>query len=431
MESPNKNQQAVSALVELFDGSDLFRTADRTAFITFKIGDHLETWPIRSETFKSFVRFVFYRSLGFSPPSRVINDFRDEFCARAEFDGPERRVFLRVGEQDGNIFLDLCDEGWRAVKITAGGWEIADANAVKFLRAPGMLPLPIPIPGGNLSELSQFLNLPNKDEEALFLCSLVADLRPRGPFPIMLITGEHGSGKSTLSRIRRALIDPSQAPVQSAPRSERDLQIAAANSWLVVLDNLSHLDAQLSDSLCRLATGGGLRTRKLYSDADERIFSALRPTTINSIEELPTRGDFLDRCVTIRTPRIAGQQRRPEKEFWREFDAAKPRILGALLDAVSAALRNIASVRLDRYPRMADFAAWAVAAEPGLGLKSGTFLRAYEANRAEANRAAIEVSPIGEAIIDFMLTVKGISWRGDLKKLLNILKLQTTDEQRT
>jgi hypothetical protein len=431
MESPNKNEASVAALVELFDGSELFHTPDRTPIATFTVGDHKETWPIRSENFKAYVRFVFYRGFGTAPPSRVINDFRDEFCARAEFDGPEQRVFMRVGERDGSIFLDLTDDAWRAVKISANGWELVDANdPVKFLRAPGMLPLPVPVPGGNVSELAQFLNLRSKEEEALFLCCLAADLRPRGPYPITMIVGEHGSGKSTLSRIRRALVDPSEAPVQSAPRNERDLQIAAANSWLVVLDNLSHLDARLSDSLCRLATGGGLRTRKLYTDSDERIFSALRPAIVNSIEELPTRGDFIDRCVTIRTPRITARQRRPEKQFWREFEEAKPRILGALLDAISIALRNIDTIRVDECPRMADFTAWSVAAEPGLGLKAGAFLAAYRANRAEANRAAIEVSPVGEALLELMLTIKSSSWRGDLKKLLRVLTLQKDEQSR-
>jgi hypothetical protein len=72
-------------------------------------------------------------------------------------------------------------------------------------------------------------------------------------------------------------------------------------------------------------------------------------------------------------PPIAEDRRRPASEFWREFEAARPRILGALLDAVSQALRRAPGVRLPRLPRMADFAIWVTAAAPALGWSGDYF----------------------------------------------------------
>jgi len=85
-----------------------------------------------------------------------------------------------------------------------------------------------------------------------------------------------------------------------------------------------------------------------------------------------------------------------EAEFWREFEEIRPRILGALLDAAAAGLRNLPNVRLNQLPRMADFAIWVNASEEGLGMKPGEALITYQPNRAETRHLALESSPLYE-----------------------------------
>jgi len=196
--------------------------------------------------------------------------------------------------------------------------------------------------------------------------------------------------------------------------------IAARNSWLINLDNLSRLDATISDALCRLATGGGLRTRRLYTDDEEEIFDAQRPILLNGIEAVATRGDLVDRSVTIYLEPIQPEQRREESEFWSSFEAARSRIMGALLDAMVSGLREIeAGIRLVRKPRMADFAVWGVAAERSLGFAPGAFMSAYEGNRADASCQALEASPVASGIMLFMDPV--ITWTGTVSDLLKRL----------
>jgi hypothetical protein len=198
--------------------------------------------------------------------------------------------------------------------------------------------------------------------------------------------------------VLRALVDPNTALLRAEPRDGRDLIIAATNGWLVGLDNLSHLSPWLSDALCRLATGGGFATRELYTDSDETLFDAQRPVILNGIEELATRGDLLDRSIILYLPSIPEAQRRPEVALWHDFETARPRILGALLDAVSTALARVATVKLNRLPRMADFAVWITAAEAALGWEPGTFMVAYTGNREAANELTLEASLIAPAI---------------------------------
>src|SRR5262249_41492160 len=149
-----------------------------------------------------------------------------------------------------------------------------------------------------------------------------------------------------------------------------------------------------SDALCCLSTGGGYGTRELYSDAEEVIFDATRPCVLTGIEDLGSRGDFIERSILLRLPSVPDSGRRSERELTARCGRARPGILGARLDAVSGALRRLGSVRLDVRPRMADFAEWVTAAEPSLGWAPGTFLRSYQDNREDANEVALSSSPL-------------------------------------
>jgi hypothetical protein len=212
------------------------------------------------------------------------------------------------------------------------------------------------------------------------------------------------------------LIDPNKAPLRRPPKDDRDIMITASNGWIVAFDNLSGIPTWLSDVLSALATGSGFATRQLYSDDEEKLFSAARPIIVNGIEDLAHRSDFLDRDINLILPQIHEQDRREEGELTRQFEKARPRILGALLNGVSAALRNQASVQLERLPRMADFAVWATAAESGLGWPSGAFMDAYDQNREAAHDMAIESSPIGLTLLQFMADRD--RWAGTAGELL-------------
>jgi hypothetical protein len=333
-----------------------------------------------------------------------------------------------VAEYEGCAYVDLANDRWEAVEITASGWRAVADPPVKFRRAKGMGALPHPVQGENISSLRAFINIATDDDWILLCAWLVQAIRPRGPYPIGVLQGEQGSAKSTAARVLRSLIDPNVASLRSEPRSEHDLMIAATNGWCVALDNLSNIPVWLSDALCRLATGGGFATRELYSDSDEVLFDAQRPVLINGIEELAARGDLLDRSIITYLPQIPDEQRRPEEEFWVEFETARPQILGALYTSVSAAMRTVNTVKIKRLPRMADFAIWATAAESASGFEAGTFINAYTRNRESANDLALESSTVAPAIQEFI--EEEIAWAGTATELLNAINDLADEEIR-
>jgi hypothetical protein len=404
-------------LIALSEAAELFHTENGTAYADLPIAGHRETWPVRSARCRGWLRRVYYKATGDAPSAPALNAALNLLEARAQFDGPEREVSIRVAEHAGRIYLDLADAAWRAVEIGPEGWQVVSQPPVRFRRAAGMLPLPLPQAGGTLEALSSFINVSMGDDLVLLTSWLLAALRPRGPYPLLVIAGEQGSAKTVLAKMLRALIDPNAAPVRTLPREERDLFIAANNGHVLAFDNLSAVPPWLSDTLCRLASGGSFAVRQLYTDQDEVLFEAARPVILNGIEDVVTRPDLADRALFLTLPYLGEAHRRPEQELWREFELARPRLLGALLNGVSEGLRALPQLRLDRLPRMADFALWAAASETALW-PSGTFAHAYAANRETAVDDAIDFDPVA-AFVRELIGKRG-SWTGSAAELLRM-----------
>src|SRR2546428_3533004 len=276
-------------LNDLMRCDDLFHTAASTAFADILVDDHRETWPIRSKRLRGWLRRGYYQATGQAASAAEIRSALDLLEARAQFDGTERAVHVRIAEHAGHIYLDLADEQWRAVDIGPDGWRVIGYAPVRFRRPTGMLPLPVPQQGGSIEALNSFLNLANQDDFVLIVAWLLAALRSGGPYPLLAISGEQGSAKTVLSKMIKALVDPNAAPVRSLSREERELMIAANNGYLLAFDNLSNLPVWLSDALCRLASGGRFAGRQLYTDGEEVPFGAARPIPLNGIEEVDSR----------------------------------------------------------------------------------------------------------------------------------------------
>lgn len=407
-------------LLELAMEAELWTDQDGEPYASFEESGHWETWPVevRGSGFRQWLVRRFYERYRTAPSAQALAEALEVVKAEARYGGDRRNVHTRVGAAGGAVVLDLCDAEWHVVIVERSGWHVGRGSGAHFRRARGMLGLPEPVPGGSVAELRPFVNV-GDDQWPLLVAWLVAALRPTGPYPVLCLQGEQGSAKSTTARVLRSLVDPSAAPLRTAPRDERDLMIQATNSWVVCLDNLSGTPEWLSNAICRLATGGGLSTRRLYADAEEQIFSAMRPVILNGIEDVATRADLLDRSLVLNLPTIPDERRRDEASFWREWERVRPRVLGALLDAVAAGLRNVERVKLSRLPRMADFARWVVAAEPALPWPAGAFMEAYAGNRADAVELALEADPVAQAVRE--LAERG-EWTGTASELLDELE---------
>ncbi len=385
-----------------------------------------ESYPIRGKQFRKLLVGEYLKRTASVPNGEALGNAVSVIDALATIDGPECEVFVRIGQHADRTYLFLGDQAGQVVEIDAEGWRLCDRPPVRFVRPSSMRALPVPERGGDLDDLRRFINVGDDDSFALLLGWLAASLQADAPCPALVLTGEQGSAKSTTARVLKALIDQSAGPLRSEARDPRDLQIASRHSWLLCFDNLGRLTPWLSDCLCRLATGGGFATRELYSDSDEVIFDARRPVVLNGIEDIVSRPDLLERAVLLRHPAIAESKRRLEADLWAEFERERPRLLGALLDRLSAGLRQRPAVQLDRLPRMADFARLAVACEQAAGERP-TFLDAYSGNQRSGHELALEDDQLADTLRRFIDGLPDGAWQGTATELLAALTPLASD----
>ncbi len=397
-----------------------FHAPDGKAYATVPVYDHFETFAVKSDDFKRWLRCEFYTKTGASPDPKWLRQTIDDIEAKALFGSPKCDVFMRVAETSGGITIDLLNEAREAVEITTHGWKIVSHSPVKFRRPPGMAAMPRPVAGGVLNDLRPFLNAATASSWILAVVWMTAALRGKGPYPILAIQGGQGAGKSATARILRSLLDPNTVPLRWEPRNAHALMISSANTRIQVLDNLSAIPVWLSNVLCQASTGGGFATRRLFKDSEEELFKLICPTIVTGIEDLIIRPDLLSRTIVLRLPEITSDRRRTEEELMAEFETAAPAIFGALLTIVSRAMAILPTVQLDSKPRMADFARWGVAVEKAMDWPAGTFLQAYESNLEEAVLLPLEATPACGAVQKLMANRN--DWVGTATQLLEALE---------
>ncbi|MBA4222751.1 MAG: hypothetical protein C0458_18640 [Methylobacterium sp.] len=339
----------------------------------------------------------------------------------------ETPVWLRSAWHEGRVYIDLGDESGCAIEISADGWRLTPFPPVLFVRSNLGLPLPRPGRDDDLDRLRGLLNIPDDATFQLIVTWCVAALMPHGPYPLITIGGEQGAGKTLLAGVLHALVDPSRLPLRALPRSERDLYIACSNTHVLAYDNISKMPDWLSDAFCKVATGGGMALRQVFSDDAEVYFSATKPIILNAIEDVVTRPDLADRAIILNLPAIAEEKRIDPAEFAARFEECRPEVFKTLLDLMSFAMAVMPTLQVERLPRMAGFARIGIAIEGCFGAP-GCFMAAYDSNRAMASSIVAESDPI-VAPIRVLAATRPV-WRGTATELASLLETRLVPPRR-
>lgn len=390
---------------------------------------HRETFQIskRPQRFKDWLQFAMWMKHGKVLGSETMQQVVSTVSCMARAGGIQHQLHVRVASHADAIYLDLGKPDWSVARVTADGWTIIPSAdcPVRFIRTNGVGELPTPEPGGTLNDIRRIANV---DDQGLVLLMtwMLFCLCPDYDHPILIVSGSAGSGKTKLCESIKTLIDPAPTLLMSLPKEERNLKAQATNRWLLGYDNLSGMGNDISDSLCRLATGGGLVDRKLHTDDDESEFSGVRPILLNGIDALGNRSDFRSRAIEINCPRL--EYKMPSSEYTATLEAVRPLVLGMLLNAASQALKLVPDAQHVTDTRMGDFECWGTAAETTLGFPPGTFLEAFQANIIDLRNAGIEAHPVASALMEFMESRD--EWEGTTAELLKHLECLVPEETR-
>ena len=358
-----------------------------------------EFWFIGSPSFKDIVGEWYYRDQGQALTSDILKEVCEMLCAQARYGGELCTAHQRVARMGDCYYIDLCDDKWRQVEVSANGFRVLASGPAMFVRTKRMRDLPVPEQHSDLAELWKYIRL-QPEEQPLLLAWMLECFRPETAYPILELTGGQGTGKTIMSQMIKLLVDPAKPLLQARTKSSEDLFISAKSNHLVAIENLSYLNEDMQDSCCQIATGSGMAKRQLYSDFEESAIEVKAPLLLNGIVHLATRPDMISRTIKLSLRPITGNKRMTERSLMDEFHAALPRLFGALLNLLSTALAN--PVRAEDYelPRLSDFALLGEAVSQSQGNNLGYFIRRLNDNQQKAKFAVIGANPFIEIVID-------------------------------
>lgn len=394
---------------------DLFKTKDDITYATIRG----RNFNIQGSKFKDFINKKYFETFEIFLPKGDLMEIIDNCDNFARLFGEVKPVFRRIGRTPDAIYIDLGTPGFDVIEITGESVREIQNPPVKFIRSK----IQLPIEGAKIDAQSEDLNLLKKyvkfkaeNDFILFVAWLMSCLNTNGGYPPLFLVGEQGSAKSTVSTLIKNLLDESTVPLRNLSTGMRNLMIAASNDFILCYDNLSKITDKQSDNLCKLATGAGFTTRKLYTTNEEIQLLCKNPIVINSVAMSPTRQDLADRSIIVELAFISPEERKTSKEIWESWKQDRAAILGALCKGVSAALRNFDQVSTEHLPRMADFAKWVIAGEDGLPWENGTFLKTMQTMRTTLVEESIDADSTALAVLKFMKDRN--NWKGTATSLL-------------
>jgi len=356
-----------------------------------------EPVPLTSRCY-SWLRRLMWEQEGRSVSGEYLKMAAGTLSAHAEFSGESRELYTRAAWHEDILYYEL--RPGKVVRVGPGGWTFEANPPVLFRRYVNLKAVPDPEAGGSLEVLDELVNLKTERDRRLFKAYLVTLPLEHVGRPIFNASGAMGSGKTTIQRLVKRLLDPT-AP-ETVRFDPRDFLQKSMHAYIVMADNQNTIPEWAADTLCRLVTGEADSKRRLYTDDEDFIIELRRVILLNGINVPTDRGDVLDRSLVVELERIADGERKTEEQLWELFAREHPRLLGALFDVLSQAIALKPSVKLSRRPRLADWGEYAAAVYEAMGWGAETFLKDWDEVVRVQNQATLDGSPVAQAIIKLM-----------------------------
>lgn len=397
-------------------------------FVSVQISDHVETLPIDGNRFEKLIIKECYENNISQVNKDKIKNIVDIIKTKIEFasEVTKKTLSLRVARIGDNYVYDLANQKWEIIEITPEDWNVIPNSDPIFRRFKNNSSQVYPNKKYSESCIQRFfelLNIPGTKERLLLTAYIVSLFIPNIPKPILVIHGGKGAAKTTTFELIKKIVDPGIVDTLSFPKEANELIQVLSHSYVSYFDNISKIPDLLSDLLCRVVTGSGFSKRKLYTDDDDISYNFKRCIGINGINLASVKPDFLDRSIIIEVNSIHKKKRRKEQDIKNEFNQLLPDILGWIFDLLVKVLKyrkeNPEKIKLQEYPRMADFAEFGEIIARCSGHQDGEFMNAYFENIDIQNDEVIEASLVAKTILEFMEDKE--SWSGSVTLLLNLL----------
>lgn len=322
---------------------------------------------------------------------------------------PFEKIHNRICfSDDDEIFYNLCNDDYEIVKITKDGYSIIQNSLDNPLFRRKSSPLPQIKPQKNkkkyknpLNELAELLKIPIESRQ-LFIIHVVSFFFEKIPIPIMILIGEAGSSKSTITSTVKKIVDPSPENRNSMPEKIDDANIHFFNRYLTNFDNISFIDNPMSDNFCKAITGHTHNKRELWTDDGEVILTIKARIILNGVTLNVDQTDMISRSIFYESKHIPESEQMTEGTLNQKIDELLPYTLDQIFTILSKTLQNYKSMesQINEKQRMADFTVIGECISRELGYDKSSFIKSYKNNLSLHSFNAVESYPIINIILD-------------------------------
>lgn len=377
--------------------------------------------------YKKYVRYMYYTRYQKAVPKDALQRVLDTLAVKAQIEGEEITPAYRCAYHEGKIFYYLADREQTVICIDENGYRVIAESPVPFIKKQNMSEQVLPKKAKDtLKKMGmKYWQFATADDRILHWILLISRFIAEGSQPLIYYFGDRGSAKSTSMKLDKMIIDPSEIDVKALPKNISDVVAAVSNQYMVCFDNVSRISEELSDIFCIVATHGYYSKKKLYSNNEEYAIKLNARVSFSGITNLSSKPDLIDRMVCLKLNRIDSSKRRTEEEILKEFQTDLPYILDRIFRILSKAIPIYRELKLERLPRMADFAKWGYAIAEALGYGGDRFMKIYEKNQNELLENMVSEDAVITVLIEMLK--KRHYFKGKVTELLSTLTTMAED----
>ena len=373
--------------------------------------NHVEALDLESIRFRQLLQVIVSKDLGLEPIDKEeYEKIISQLIADAQIGGAKiEKTFNRIQSDEKRIVVDLGNQDFECVEISKDKIKIKTLDEYSpILLRYQTTHSQIKPEYSNTNAIKELTKLLNFKDTQLFSVHLVAMFLADVTTPIMALTGKAGSQKTTTSASIKRIIDPAgdslEANVLSIPTKRDDIIMTLYNRYLTVFENISKIDTDTSDILCRGVTGSSNTKRAHYKNLEEIIMTFKRKIILNGVTPNFNNGDLQQRI--IRYSKNEDIIFLTDSEFEEKFIALRPKVLGQIFKVLQKVLDRIEGFKIKAKTRMAEYELWGELISQELGYEKNTFGTIYKEKMKKTSIENKDAHPIIEIIENLMLEKK-------------------------
>lgn len=405
-----------------------YRDQHKRCYALVDVDGHKEVMFVESNEYRDLIEFRLLQHLKGTdqvPTAKMVTKFIEQAKLEAKYNGRQKPLNKRVAEHDGCFYYDMSNDDWGVIQVCNDKWNYGHTSKVLFERCQTQTTQVMPTQNGDIGKLDKYLKNMPESQRLLTKVNIVASLVPNISHAPLIIQSEKGSGKTTLTQMMKAIIDPgSRYPLQLNPK---ELVLNLHGNYLANFDNLSGISPTISDTFCRAVTGATDNKRKLHTDTELIIMEYKNCLLLNGIHLGVLKDDLLDRSILIGLEKPQPQEMMSDTKYWGSFNGDLPDILGGIFTVLSKAMKLYNPNCPKSSFRLIDYADWGYAIAEAMGSHGLEYIQALNKNRIEKNQALFSSNALCLAIREFMRDKD--HWKGQPNVLLTLLDVIATEKR--